>query len=133
MAAPVFDDVITFVYTRDIEASTEFYERKLELGKVYEHGGCKIYRASANGYLGVCYRQNAPEQPFDYENRNVIFTFVTDDVDGWFARLKERGVEPAYPPGASEEYGVYSGFIRDPNGYLLEIQRFLNPDWSPGA
>ena len=24
---------------------------------------------------------------------------------------------------------IYHCFLRDPNGYLIEIQRFLNPAW----
>jgi len=132
MAATLFDDVITFIYTRDIETSVDFYENRLGLECVYDYGGCRIYRASKHGYLGICNREDAPAQVPQYGKRNIVFTFVTDDVDGWFARLAEKGVYPTDPPGASEKYGVYSGFITDPNGYFLEIQKFLNPDWSPG-
>jgi catechol 2,3-dioxygenase-like lactoylglutathione lyase family enzyme len=133
MAEPKFDDVITFVYTRDIEVSTDFYGNKLGLEQVYDYGGCRIFRASERGFIGVCQRENAPVQPEEYKDRHIVFTFVTEDVDGWFERLAEKGVYPTDKVGASEEYGVYSGFIKDPSGYFLEIQKFLNPDWRPGG
>jgi catechol 2,3-dioxygenase-like lactoylglutathione lyase family enzyme len=133
MAYSLFDDVITFIYARDLDATIDFYENKLELECVYDYGGCRIYRASEHGFLGICNRENAPIQPDEYKDRHIVFTFVTDDVDGWFERLAAKGVYPTDKVGASEEYGVYSGFIKDPNGYFLEIQKFLNPDWAPGG
>ncbi len=133
MAQPKFDDVITFVYTRDLEVSTDFYENKLELERVYDYGGCRIFKASGHGFIGVCLRENAPVQPEEYRDRHIVFTFVTEDVDGWFGRLAQKDVYPTDKVGASEEYGVYSGFIKDPSGYFLEIQKFLNPDWRPGT
>ena len=34
------------------------------------------------------------------------------------------------PPALNPEYGIYHCFLRDPNGYLVEIQRFLDPSWA---
>jgi hypothetical protein len=33
-------------------------------------------------------------------------------------------------PATNEQYKIYHAFLRDPNGYLLEIQRFLDADWN---
>jgi hypothetical protein len=33
------------------------------------------------------------------------------------------------PSSDSEEFKVYSSFLRDLNDYLLEIQEFRSPDW----
>jgi catechol 2,3-dioxygenase-like lactoylglutathione lyase family enzyme len=60
----------------------------------------------------------------------VILTLVTDDVDGWHARLAAKGVTFEKEPAANPEYGIYHCFFRDPNGYLLEIQRFDDPNWN---
>jgi catechol 2,3-dioxygenase-like lactoylglutathione lyase family enzyme len=60
----------------------------------------------------------------------VIFTFVTEDVDGWVARLGKHGVLLEKEPALTERYGIYNCFFRDANGYLLEIQRFLYPNWA---
>ena len=42
------------------------------------------------------------------------------------------GEQPPEIEEALAEYGVYSFFLRDPDGYLIEIQRFDDPDWHKG-
>ena len=69
--------------------------------------------------MGFCQRAAAPYAP-----AGIIITFVTDDVDGWYARLQDRGVQFDQPPELNPKYAIYHCFVRDPNGYLLEIQRF---------
>ena len=59
----------------------------------------------------------------------VILTLVTEDVDGWCDRLREHGVEFEKEPAYNAEYKIYHCFLRDPNGYLVEIQRFEDPRW----
>jgi catechol 2,3-dioxygenase-like lactoylglutathione lyase family enzyme len=119
-----FDAQITFCYTRDLVRTAGFYEGTLGLPLVLDQGGCRIYRAARGAYLGFCGRPEA-EKP-----SGVILTFVTDDVDGWRDRLAEKGVVFEKEPAANSEYGIYHCFFRDPNGYLLEIQRFDDPNWN---
>lgn len=119
-----FDAQITFCYTRDPDASYRFYEEILGLPLVLDQGGCRIYRAVGDAYLGMCHRPEAPKPS------GVILTLVTDDVDGWYEKLAAQGVPFDKTPAASPEYGIYHCFFRDPNGYLLEIQRFDDPAWS---
>ena len=33
-------------------------------------------------------------------------------------------------PAVNEKYQLYQAFYRDPDGYMIEIQRFLDPAWS---
>jgi hypothetical protein len=37
------------------------------------------------------------------------------------------------PPTYNERYQIYHLFARDPNGYLIEIQRFEDPRWGKGS
>ena len=37
------------------------------------------------------------------------------------------------PPRHNAEYGIVQALLRDPDGHLLEIQRFDDPDWASGA
>ena len=124
MTAP-FTEAITFLYTKDLETTADFYENVLGLPLALDQGDCRIYRVSPESFLGFCRREQAPDKP-----AGIIFTFVTDDVDGWADKLKEKGVVFEKEPALYEQYGIYNCFFRDPNGYLLEIQRFLNPDWA---
>ncbi len=123
-----FSESVTFLYTRDLSATARFYEDLLGLELTVDQGDCRIYRVSRESFLGFCQRDSAPETP-----QGVIFTFVTAEVDAWAERLAQAGVEFEKAPGLNEKYRIYNCFFRDPNGYLLEIQRFLDPGWKGTA
>lgn len=117
-----FDYPLTFLYTRDLVATDHFYRNVLGLELVRDQGTCRIYRVNARGFIGFCQRADTPAQP-----AGIILTFVTDDVDRWYAALREKGVTFEKPPTSNPQYAIYHCFFRDPNGYLLEIQRFDDP------
>lgn len=117
-----FAQQITFLHTNDLEATTHFYEKILGLPLARDQGSCRIYRVSDGGYIGFCVHLDAPPQP-----AGVILTLVTDEVDEWYERLKARGVAFEKPPVSNPTYKIYHCFLRDPNGYLVEIQRFDEP------
>ena len=123
MAAP-FSQAITFFYTADLAATADFYERVLGLPLALDQGACRIYRASPGGYVGFCQHLNPPAQP-----NAAILTLVTIDVDGWAARLVEKGIVFEKPPMLNPKFNIYHCFLRDPNGLLIEIQRFEDPRW----
>lgn len=126
-----FAQAITFLYADPAEESWRFYEEVVGLPLVQDQGTCRIYEAATGtrAFLGVC-RARAPRASDDPRVvGGVVFTFVTDDVDGWYVRLRTRGVTIPDPPSLSETYRVYHFFFRDPAGYLLEVQRFERPDW----
>ena len=121
---PSIDQQVTFLYTRDLQQTAKFYEDVMGLELVLDQGSCRIYRVSDDGFLGFCERASAPEEP-----EGLIFTFATRQVDEWHQLLVERGVEFEKPPTLYPDYNIYHCFLRDPNGYLLEIQQFLDPTW----
>jgi catechol 2,3-dioxygenase-like lactoylglutathione lyase family enzyme len=124
MLQPPADQLITFLYTKDLEATARFYQDVLGLRLALDQGNCRIYRVSAAGYLGFCRREAAPPRP-----EGIIVTIVTEDVDRWYELLQARGVSFEKPPAHNPTYGIYHCFLRDPNGYLLEIQRFETDSW----
>jgi catechol 2,3-dioxygenase-like lactoylglutathione lyase family enzyme len=79
---------------------------------------------AAGAHLGICRRPEAPVLS------DTIVTLVTDDVDGWHGRMVEAGATIERPPAISDEFGVHHAFYRDPDGHLIEIQRFLDPEWN---
>jgi catechol 2,3-dioxygenase-like lactoylglutathione lyase family enzyme len=119
------DQQITFLYTRNLSNTARFYEDKLGLRLALDQGNCRIYQVSGDAYLGFCQRETTPEQP-----QGVILTLVTDDVDEWYEHLLGLGVTFEKAPAHNRVYGIYHCFLRDPNGYLVEIQRFDDPDWA---
>lgn len=117
------DAQITFLYTRDLDATAAFYEETMGFPLVLDQGGCRIYETAPHAYIGFCEREPPPARD------GVIFTLVTDEVDRWHARLRDAGAPIEKTPAVNETYGIYHCFARDPNGYLIEVQRFLDPDW----
>jgi catechol 2,3-dioxygenase-like lactoylglutathione lyase family enzyme len=129
---PAIAQSVTFLYADPPEASWRFYEEVLGLSLVQDQGSCRIYEAASGGlraFIGVC-RARAPRASDNPRVvGGVVFTFVTEDVDGWYAHLKAHGVVIPAPPALSESYRVYHFFLTDPAGYTLEFQRFDRPDW----
>lgn len=63
------------------------------------------------------------------DRSGVILTLVSNDVDGWHDFLVEQNVAIEKPPTHNEAFHIYQLFVRDPNGYLIEIQTFLDEAW----
>jgi catechol 2,3-dioxygenase-like lactoylglutathione lyase family enzyme len=116
---------ITFLYTRDLATTAYFYEEIMRLPLVVDQGSCRIYRITDDAYLGFCERDEAPEQP-----QGILFTLVTPDVDGWADHLRVHEVPFDKAPAVNPDYNIYHCFVRDPNGYVIEIQRFLDENWN---
>jgi catechol 2,3-dioxygenase-like lactoylglutathione lyase family enzyme len=136
---------ITFLDTDDLARTAEFYEGVLGLRLARDQGSCRIYHVCAGAYLGFCQRdpvgggslQGEPSQGSPSPSGSsvaprgaagvTVLTLITDDVDEWYRRLEARGVEIVKPPADNPPYRIYNAFARDPNGYLIEIQRFWEP------
>jgi catechol 2,3-dioxygenase-like lactoylglutathione lyase family enzyme len=115
---------VTFCYTAEFESTAHFYEELLGLPIALDQGACRIYRVREGAFIGVCRRAETPNTD------GIILTLVSEDVDGWYARLKERGVQFEKAPAFNPKFNIYHCFLRDPNGYLIEIQRFEDPEWT---
>jgi catechol 2,3-dioxygenase-like lactoylglutathione lyase family enzyme len=113
---------ITFLDTRDLRRTADFYERVLGLRLARDQGTCRIYHVSGTAYVGFCEKPDAPGEP-----RGLVLTLVTDEVDRWCAHLRSEGVEFVKAPADNPRYRIYNAFVRDPNGYVIEIQRFWEP------
>ena len=120
---PTIDEQITFLYTADLEKSARFYEDILGLRLSRDQGTCRIYHVTLSSSLGICQCDDALP---DFTRRDIIFTLVTEEVDGWYDTLRNRGVQFEKPPAINPRYRIYHCLLRDPNGYLIEIQRFLD-------
>ncbi len=124
MKRPIIEQQVTFLATGDLEANAAFYEDLLGLPLILDQGVCRIYQTGKTAFLGFCEHLPAVlgEQP-------VIITLVSQDVDGWFDYASEKGAMIEKEPVMNATYNIYHFFMRDPDGYLVEIQRFLDPNW----
>jgi len=123
---PSITDQITWVYTADLEGTCSFYAEVLGLSLVVDQGASRIYRTGRNIFIGVCLVRTGRS----VEPKGVVITLVTKEVDAWHAHFAAKGIE-ADAPVVSQTWGIYHFFTRDPNGYVVEFQDFLNPGWSP--
>jgi catechol 2,3-dioxygenase-like lactoylglutathione lyase family enzyme len=121
MTSLPIDSQITFLYTRDLDATARFYEDIMGLSLWLDQGTCRIYQVTGSAYVGFCKRDDAKRG----DEQHVIFTLVTEDVDGWYHMLQTRGVAFEKAPSVNPKYNIYHCFLRDPNGHLIEIQHFL--------
>ncbi len=113
---------VMFLPTDNQQKIIDFYEGILGLELVRDQTLCRIYKTGPSSYLGFCDRGYSI--PTDYR---VVITLLIDDVDGVYKLLKDQGVVTESVPALSERFNVYQFFVKDPNGYLLEIQRFMEP------
>ena len=114
---------ITFLQVEDLETTDRFYREHLGLELVLDQGACRIYRVGADAFVGFCDHRDGPSPD------GVILTLVRQDVDTYCDRLREKGVELESGPTDNETFQIRQAFVRDPDGYLVEIQRFDDPEW----
>jgi len=124
MQRPEIDQQITFLNTKDLGTTTDFYKRTLGLPVVLDQFDCRIFQVSEDGYIGFCLREEIRPKG------GIILTFVTNDVDQWYEHLKGKSIEIEKAPAVNTRYQIYHFFFWDPNGYILEVQKFLDPKWA---
>ncbi len=121
---PPIDQNVIFTYTEDLEAASAFFRDVMELDFVVDQGACQIFRMSESCFIGVC---KLPDRPS--AQAGVTITLVSNDVDGWFQFLRDKGVDFERQPAHSDRFGVYSTLFISPHGYRIEIQSFDDSEW----
>lgn len=109
----------------DLDRSVDFYER---LG--FEELARKPIRDEAvNAFLGMPgdgarleltynFGQN---EPYEIGTGYGHIALAVDGLDATLARLAEEGIEPEKPPYQVSEGGSRLCFVRDPDGYRIEL------------
>lgn len=113
---------ISWVYAEDLAASVAFYRDVLKLPVWRDAGAAVIFEPLPGARIGVC---RAFEDRV-VEPKGGMITLLTDDVDAWYDRLRAAGARSKGPPEKIEQFGIYSFFCEDPNGYVIEVQTFLD-------
>jgi catechol 2,3-dioxygenase-like lactoylglutathione lyase family enzyme len=119
------DAFITFLPVQDISRASQFYQERLDLILALDQGSCQILKLRSGAFLGLC--ESAPLS----EPARVILTWVVDDVDEWYERLVAKGVPTDGPPRENPKFRIYHFFAEDPDGHRIEVQKFLDPRWTP--
>lgn len=114
---------VTFLYVKDLGISAEFYAHTLNLPLVLEQTNCNIYRLTKTSFLGIC------ENPEKADPNGIIITLVSDQLEEWQSFLETKGLSLEKPITYNPTYNITHLFLRDPDGYLIEIQTFHDPAW----
>jgi len=111
----------------DIDRSVAFYNA---LG-FEEKGRVPIREEAVNVFMGLPDDGDVPRleltfnfgqaEPYDIGTGYGHIAITTGDLDGMLARLAEQGIEPERPPYTIREGGSRLCFVRDPDGYRVEV------------
>ena len=124
MIMDIYKSGITFLPTEDLKSTTDFYILKLKLKLSLDQGDTRIFQICQNSFIGFIQKEKI------ISIEGIILTFETDDVDQLYNDFIKIEINVETRPRFNEKYNIYQMFIRDPNGYLLEFQKFLDPAWA---
>jgi len=96
-----FKESITFLGTKDLKKTSFFYQNILELTLYKDQGYFLIFNINYQSKIGFCKHISIV-----YDDKSPIITLVTEEVD-------------------EQYFNIYHFFFKDPNGYTIEIQKFL--------
>jgi lactoylglutathione lyase len=108
----------------DIDRSVAFYEA---LG-FEEVGRMPIRDEAINVFMGLpgdgprlelTYNHGVDSYELGTGYNHIAIT--TDDIHAALAALAEQGIEPEKPPYSVREGGSLLAFVRDPDGYRIEL------------
>ncbi len=114
---------ITFFYYKDLQKAYDFYENVMKFEVLQKQEHARIYRIGKSYFGAVDGEIGTVVKALD--KSAVMLTVLVDDVYEWDAYLKENGVKVLREmrKGRVAESALYE----DPGGYVIEIQRFLDP------
>ena len=83
---------------------------------------------ATNYFFSMGDNENVLELTFNHDGRTYEMgdayghiAIAADDLDESLARLKEQGIEPEREPYRVREGGSRLCFVRDPDGYRIEL------------
>ncbi|MDQ6745332.1 MAG: VOC family protein [Actinomycetota bacterium] len=111
----------------NIERSVAFYEalgfaevRRLPIGQEAINVFMGLPEDGPEPRLELTYNVGHDE-PYDLGTGYGHIAITTDALDGTLTSLAEHGIEPERPPYTVSEGGSRLCFVRDPDGYRVEI------------
>jgi len=118
----------TMVRITDPDQSRAFYEA---LGFTFA-GDFDIVRdgqrEATNYFFSLGEQESVLELTYNHDGRTYDLgtgyghiAVGVDDLDGSLAKLREQGIEPEREPYAVREGGSRLTFVRDPDGYRIEL------------
>lgn len=111
---------------RDIEKSLRFYRDFLEMEvvKTKRLEDCTLYFLSDKEnqvQIELTYNDDIPEEGYEIGNGFGHLAFGIEDMNNFIKRLNQFGYNFLYEPYKLPAVSSLIAFIRDPDGYEIEI------------
>ena len=117
---PLVRGIAVRYFYKDPAAAERFYGRTLGLPQA----GPGLFRLSETAYLHVGRLDEAGADAG--APKTATLSFVSDEVDGWYAYLKSAGVAITHELKDASRHPTRGFVAVDPEGYLLEFEAFLD-------
>ncbi len=114
---------IAFYPTVSIEKTEKFYTEVIGLSKVFGNDSFVVFDC-VKGHFGFVLTDDESKIP-----KGLCLSLNCDSeeaVDSEYKRVLALGADTIAPPKKHDKFPVYSFFINEPNGYLLEFQKIEN-------
>ena len=112
-----------FFYYEDVDAATAFYRDVLGLRVSADYGFAKIIQVANKSFITLVDAERGMHT--SDEPKTTAIALVTDQLDGWWDYISQSGIEMRTTEYTSVEGRPHHGFVAvDPEGYLLEFERF---------
>ncbi len=122
---PVSELIHTCYRVLDLDRSVGFYEKlgfeemhRMPIGD--DATNCFMGLPGDGARLELTFNHDQSE-PYEIGTGYGHIAITADDLDATLANLSEQGIEPEKPPYTVREGGSRLCFVRDPDGYRLEI------------
>lgn len=113
--------LIVFFGTKDLKETHKYYTEILGLTVYKDQGICQIFDVPGGGKIGFCTHLDVI-----MEKNEPIITFVTDDVELAYVNLTASGLKAEGAPQVNPKFNIKSFYAKDPNGYTVEVQQFMD-------
>ncbi len=116
----------TMIRVKNIEESLKFYTEALNMK--FDHkkrlNDCWLYfltDESGNCQIELTVNDETPTDGYNIGNGFGHFAFAVESLDEFTNKIKKLGYEYLYPPFDLTGKGSSIAFIKDPDGYEIEL------------
>ena len=117
-----------FLYYKNYNEATDFYERIMGFKNVFEFEGfAVIFQTTATTFITVV-NDNGRGMHTSDEPKTIAIALITDQLDAWYEYALLQGMDIRNPPKPLGD-SAHNGFlVTDPGGYILEFEYFAPHD-----
>ena len=122
----MYQSMMTFLYIKDLEDASYFFEEVLGCDAVYEPSWATVYKVSTNAYIGIV-DQSKGSVKTKYQGGTLI-SLTVDSITPYYEKIEAYGVKELSEIKNFDEIGVRSFFFKGPGDYDFEIQMFVKDE-----